>query len=101
MQVLETDANEAAGVLGVEKRIKIVKALGPVEVKRALLLQEVLRLAESLGHYSFPEAKAQIIIACRIMNIIKLLIHLVKPSGDDDVLRLQFKTEENGGQDQS
>ena len=65
MQVLETDSNEAAGVLGVEKGINNVEALGPVEVKGVLLLQErVLRLAEYLGNYFFREALAQIFIAC-------------------------------------
>ncbi len=100
MQVLEADANEAAVVLRVEKGIKNVKALGPGEVKRVLLLLEgVLRLAEYLGDYFFHEALTQIFIACRIMKIVKLLIHLVKPAGDDDVLRLKFFTEENGGED--
>ena len=100
MQVLETDSNEAAVVLGDEKVIKNVEALGPVEVKGVLLLLEgALRLAEYLGKYFFSEALAQIFIACRIMKIVKLSIHLVKPAGDDHVLRLKFFTEENGGED--
>jgi hypothetical protein len=71
MQVLEADANEAAVVLGVEKGIKNVKALGPGEVKRVLLLLEtVLRLAEF--HYFFHKALAQIFIARLITKIIKL-----------------------------
>ena len=65
MQVLETDSNEAAVVLGDEKVIKNVEALGPVEVKGVLLLLEgALRLAEYLGNYFFREALAQIFIAC-------------------------------------
>ncbi len=98
MQVLEADANEAAVVRWVEKGIKNVKALGPVKVKRVLLvLERVLCLAEF--HYFFHKALAQIFIARRITKIVKLLIHLVKPAEDDDVLRLKFYTEENGGED--
>ncbi len=78
MQVFEKDVNEAAVVLEVKKGIKIFKALGPFHLKW------VLRLAEYPGRHS--------------MKILKLLIHLVKPAGDDDVLRLQIFTEDNGGE---